>query len=386
MHGNEACASLGFGSEARLIGIHARKAWAFLSPRHQWSFGGAAVLMAAISVCNTLFPLLLGRLVDEPKLFYKNLENNVRFVAFGGQIDRGGDWRLSTRAYLVPEGGDAKWLAGAEPLKENLFAHFDADRYLVAAAVRLSKQFNLKWLVEKIFSNSLPAAKIRELAEKADRVANHISELGISFQWELKDKSLENYCIMIARVDDAEAFVKDAIEMQTMSRDAANSVNKVKMKTRFHHRQIAGKKVIVIEESFESSGKTVTSQSALGILDARTVFTIIAAKDNVEAGVEQFLKPPASSLSNDRLLAKTAKLLAGPNQLEAYLNLSALAPSGIVGPIGLVIIYKDCPPLGFAMRTVNSASAVEAQFVIPYDFIDALFKNNEEFRQPGKTK
>jgi ATP-binding cassette, subfamily B, bacterial len=59
--------SLGFRSEARLILIHARKAWAMLPPRFKWAFGVASLMMALISICNTAFPLLLGRLVDELK-------------------------------------------------------------------------------------------------------------------------------------------------------------------------------------------------------------------------------------------------------------------------------------------------------------------------------
>src|SRR5262249_28113674 len=33
----------------------------------RWALGAAALLMVAISTCNTLFPLLLGQLVDEIK-------------------------------------------------------------------------------------------------------------------------------------------------------------------------------------------------------------------------------------------------------------------------------------------------------------------------------
>jgi ATP-binding cassette subfamily B protein len=56
--------ALGFRAEARLIWTHARKAWQLLPKPYKWAFGVASLLMAVISVCNTLFPLFLGQLVD----------------------------------------------------------------------------------------------------------------------------------------------------------------------------------------------------------------------------------------------------------------------------------------------------------------------------------
>ncbi len=67
MNGDTNAVSLGFRHEAYLIWTHARKAWGLLSPRFKWAFAGASVLMAAISLCNTVFPLLLGQLVDALK-------------------------------------------------------------------------------------------------------------------------------------------------------------------------------------------------------------------------------------------------------------------------------------------------------------------------------
>jgi ATP-binding cassette subfamily B protein len=67
MNENPPASPLDFRSETRLILAHARKAWTLLPLRYQCAFCIASLLIAAISACNTLFPILLGQLVDELK-------------------------------------------------------------------------------------------------------------------------------------------------------------------------------------------------------------------------------------------------------------------------------------------------------------------------------
>src|SRR5947209_4393496 len=52
------------GGELRLLRERGRKVWRLVPRRHKLALGGAALVMAATSLCSTALPLLLGRLVD----------------------------------------------------------------------------------------------------------------------------------------------------------------------------------------------------------------------------------------------------------------------------------------------------------------------------------
>src|SRR5690349_12396686 len=54
----------GFWSEVRLIASHAVTVWRMIAPGDRWALILAVVLMAGISVCNTVFPLVQGRMLD----------------------------------------------------------------------------------------------------------------------------------------------------------------------------------------------------------------------------------------------------------------------------------------------------------------------------------
>ena len=51
------------GAELRLILKRARQVWRLVPRRHKLAFGGAILVMALTSACNTAMPLLLGGLV-----------------------------------------------------------------------------------------------------------------------------------------------------------------------------------------------------------------------------------------------------------------------------------------------------------------------------------
>ena len=55
------------GGELRSLRRHGRQVWRLVPRRYKWSLGGAAIVMAATSLCSTLVPLLLGKLVDSVK-------------------------------------------------------------------------------------------------------------------------------------------------------------------------------------------------------------------------------------------------------------------------------------------------------------------------------
>jgi ATP-binding cassette subfamily B protein len=54
----------GIAAEVRLILRRGRQVWRLVPARHKGGLGFAALIMAAVSLCNTALPLLLGRLVD----------------------------------------------------------------------------------------------------------------------------------------------------------------------------------------------------------------------------------------------------------------------------------------------------------------------------------
>jgi len=54
----------GIAAEIRLILRRARQVWRLVPAKHKLGLGFAAAIMAAVSLCNTALPLLLGRLVN----------------------------------------------------------------------------------------------------------------------------------------------------------------------------------------------------------------------------------------------------------------------------------------------------------------------------------
>ncbi|MGH7224638.1 MAG: ABC transporter transmembrane domain-containing protein, partial [Gemmataceae bacterium] len=57
----------GIAAEIRLILRRARQVWRLVPMRHKLGLAFAAAIMAAVSLCNTALPLLLGKLVDAVK-------------------------------------------------------------------------------------------------------------------------------------------------------------------------------------------------------------------------------------------------------------------------------------------------------------------------------
>jgi ATP-binding cassette subfamily B protein len=57
----------GFFGETKMILGYARQVWRLIPRSHKLALGGAALLMALVSACNTALPLLLGRMVDAAK-------------------------------------------------------------------------------------------------------------------------------------------------------------------------------------------------------------------------------------------------------------------------------------------------------------------------------
>src|SRR4051794_36867861 len=54
----------GFWTEVRLIAAHARRVWGLISGRDRLALIVALGMMTAMSVCNTVFPILQGKMLD----------------------------------------------------------------------------------------------------------------------------------------------------------------------------------------------------------------------------------------------------------------------------------------------------------------------------------
>jgi ATP-binding cassette subfamily B protein len=54
----------GFWAELRVMLRRARQVWHHVPRRYKWALGGATLVMALVSLCNTAMPLLMGRLVN----------------------------------------------------------------------------------------------------------------------------------------------------------------------------------------------------------------------------------------------------------------------------------------------------------------------------------
>ena len=63
--------SSGIGAELRLISRRGRQVWRLVPIRYKLWLGGAGLIMAAVSLCNTAIPLLLGKLLDAAELSQK---------------------------------------------------------------------------------------------------------------------------------------------------------------------------------------------------------------------------------------------------------------------------------------------------------------------------
>jgi ATP-binding cassette subfamily B protein len=57
----------GFLAELRLTWRRARQVWRLVPAQHKWALGIATMVIAGVSICNTLLPILLGHLVDDVK-------------------------------------------------------------------------------------------------------------------------------------------------------------------------------------------------------------------------------------------------------------------------------------------------------------------------------
>jgi hypothetical protein len=311
---------------------------------------------------------------------FAEVEKNVKLIAFGGRIDEPGHWRLSARVYFDPAGSYAKWIANAPPAEGKLPAALPDQSYVLAALARISPQMNFAGAI-RFLTDSLPAEVADKVTKNAVRLVQRISEVGLAGYLNRGEKNGGEIGVgVVARADDAPAFVEETVELLKQIHEAT----KDKGEWTFERKKVADRPSWVIryveKKADPKDGKPPAAEArgvlVLTELDARTV--LAAALPNADQA-EVFVKKVAAGdrpLTKNSGLQKTAALLPDKVQLAAYLNVAGL---------GLIPVKGECPPIGFALHTLPAG--IEAQFVIPFETIQALFKAlNEEKRRDPKDK
>jgi hypothetical protein len=326
---------------------------------------------------------------------YADIEKNVQLIAFGARIEKAGHSRLLTRVYLDPNGEYAKWLAKAEPVQSKVLARLPSQQYVLAVLARISPQTNFRGFTKLLWDALTPGEKAEQLSLDAARLLQRISEVGVGLYTDkpgakkAPEAADSIQAAVVAKVDDAPRFVKEAVALLKNTQQAANAAGKGKTEIEFREQSIAGKPSQVItvrdakggpkegERTKEGAGGEKPFVLLLSEMDARTVLICsLASADQAEAAVKRFSRQPGQALGSDKALKATTVLLPPRRQVAAYLNIQTLGLLGVTSPG-----QAESPPLGFALSTFPGG--VEAQFVIPFGALQAVF---EGIRSADETK
>jgi hypothetical protein len=313
---------------------------------------------------------------------FAEVEKNVKLIAFGGRIDEPGHWRLATRVYFDPEGSYAKWIANAPPAEGKVPTALPDQSYVFAALARLSPQMTFEGAL-RFLADSLSAETADKVTKQATRLLQRVSEVGLAAYVDRHEKG-NGYLAggLVARVDDAPAFVKESIELLKQIHEATKG--KDRGEVTFEQKKVADRPSWVIrhvEKKEPKDGKQPDNGGVLVLteLDAKTVLVAALSDANqAEAFVKKMAGGADRPLAKNPGLQKTAALLPDKAQLAAYLNVTGLGFLFGFHRLGEV----ECPPVGFALRTLPAG--IEAQFVIPFETIQAVFKalNDDKKREP----
>lgn len=160
MYGKQGTASKGgILRELRLIARQGRQVWKLVPRRHKLAFGGAGLVLALTSACNTALPILLGKLVDGVQ----------------GNVYPGWTVRATATYFLV-------FLAGVYLLREGLNV---LRRHLVeSSCTRLEKVLTIKLVshLMKVDLAALSQEKVGALQGRINRsVVGFVRFLKLSF-------------------------------------------------------------------------------------------------------------------------------------------------------------------------------------------------------------
>jgi hypothetical protein len=319
------------------------------------------------------------------KATFAEVERNVRLITFGGRIEKDLHWRLSTAVHFQPEGPYAKWIARARPLDSKLLANFPDEPHFALLLARISAQTTFEGAARYVFGE-LPKDKVDALQAELAKLVGQVTEIGVcAYVGEAGAAALPSKlaagqsadCVMLAKVRDANAFLDEAADMLKHAHRAMQSAAKTKVEITYKEKDITGKpsRLITVMPDKHSPGKDDKHQPhvfLLTALDPQTVLgSTLADADKAEAMIQKFSKHAARSLESNAQLKQTRKLLPEKLQVEAFFDLQAFNILGKGAKQASAVA-----PLGFSMRALPAA--VEAQFVIPFDTIKAVFDASKE--------
>jgi ATP-binding cassette subfamily B protein len=136
------------------MGKRARQAWRLVPRRHKVALGGAALVMALTSLCNTALPVLLGRLVHR--------------IIEGTQQGLGHEALYRIAAWFLA------WIGGAYLLREALNV---LRRYLVEnTCTRITRDMNVK-LVAHLMKADLAALSQEKVGALHGRILRSVDGL-----------------------------------------------------------------------------------------------------------------------------------------------------------------------------------------------------------------
>jgi hypothetical protein len=314
---------------------------------------------------------------------FAEVEKNVKLIAFAGNVEQGGHPRLSTRIYFDPEGSYAKWIAKVQPADGSMLARLPDQPFAVAGLGHISAQANYEGAI-RLLMGSLPPDSRDKLIAKVAKLVRRVSEVGCAAYMDSADKKEPTFDGgLLARVDDAHAFVTEAVDLFKQLREATK--DKEKSEVTFEEKSLAGRPSWVIrhvEKNEPKDGKTPPFQwppaLVLSELDAQTVLLSTPENaDRAEAIVKKFAEVPKRPLTKNAELQKTAATLPDKLQLAVYVN---------VRPVVTLFGFSDvadCPPVAFAVRALPAS--LEAQFVVPVETLQAVVKADKGTKK-GKGK
>jgi len=328
---------------------------------------------------------------------FAEAEKNVQFVAFGGHISDEGNSRLLTRAYFTPKGAYAEWMARAKPIEADLLSRLPRREFQAALLAQLSSQVNLRG-VRHFLPGKIPAEKAKGLAEDATRLIQRVSDVGVvtdaSDSPDTKPGTAGT--VVLARVKDAPAFVKDAPQLLLRVQDAVLGESKGAEGRKPKELRVGDKQAAVVEIHAETWASPDRKDIApirgkdKGTLGKRTLLFVALSPDTVLVGdLAEGQKPEAvldrakvergRTLASDEQLKKTVALLPGKLQVALYVNAKNIAKANFP-----TLPFPDAPPLALAMRTFDAG--VEAQFVVPFETVKGFFEMGRRGREKERER
>jgi hypothetical protein len=305
---------------------------------------------------------------------FAEVEKNVKLIAFGGHIDEGGHPRLLARVYFDPEGTYAKWIAKVQPADGSMLARLPDRPFLLAGLAHVSAQASYEGTI-RLMMGELPADVRGKLTAKADQLVRRISEVGFAIYMDppgKKEPAVDGG--LMARVDDAPAFVAGAVELLKQVHEAT----KDKAEVKFEQTTLAGRPSWVIRYAAKGepkggialAGGIALSSDRTGVvvlteLDKQTVLVSAPEKADPEGVVKRFAEVPKQPLAKNAGIQKAAATLPEKLQLAVYLNVQP-----IVTFFGLTL--DDPAPVAFALRGLPAG--LEAQFVVPFETLQAVVR------------